>query len=92
MTVTDNTDVPAVVVEQPKRRMSLVSTVSLPVELGIAGLGGIVAGLGSFTGSLTATSASDWTSLKAGLIGGGFTAVVFFTNSLKNWYSQQYGG
>jgi hypothetical protein len=74
-----------------KPKSVVVSAVSLPVELGIAGFGGIIAGLGSFTGALTVAGASDLNSLKAAGIGGGFTALVFFTNSIRNWYGQKYG-
>lgn len=69
----------------------LVTAISLPVELGVAALGGIVAGMGTFVGTLTVTSASNPQALKAAGIGAGFTALSFFTNSVKNWYQQKYG-
>lgn len=65
-----------------------VPKISLGTELATASLGGVIAGLGTFVGALTVTSASNLTSLKAAAIGGGFTVLTFFTNSLKNWYQQ----
>lgn len=68
-----------------------VPAISLPAELAMAGLGGIVAGLGTFVGALTQTSASDTHALQAAGIGAGFTALTFFTNSLRGWFQQRYG-
>jgi hypothetical protein len=67
-----------------------VPVISLPVELGKATLGGIVAGLGTFVGALTATNANDLGALKSAGIAAGFVAVTFFSNSLNNWYQQRY--
>lgn len=66
-----------------------VPKITLPNELAQATLGGVIAGLGTFVGALTVTSASNLTSLKAAAIGGGFTLVTFFSNSLNAWYKQQ---
>jgi hypothetical protein len=84
--------VPAVQVQSPKRGAALVPIVSLPVELGIAGLGGVIAGLGTFVGTSAVTNIASWEAFRASAIGAGFTALTFFTNSLKNWYQQRYGG
>jgi hypothetical protein len=92
--MTDTGTVPANVVpdqKAPRAKTVLVSAVSLPVEAAQAALGGVIAGLGTFTGSLTVTSASNTGSLKAAGVGAGFTFLVFFTNSFRNWYSQKYG-
>ena len=103
MTIADNTastvpegiersDTTEVLPVKARAKTTLVATISLGSELVKAALGGAIAGLGAFTGALTVTTASDTTSLKAAGIASGFTALVFFTNSLQSWYSQQHVG
>ena len=67
------------------------NSISLSTELALAGLGGVIAGLGAFTGALSQTTASDTKALASAGIGAGFTALVFFTNSLRNWYNNRNG-
>ncbi len=64
---------------------SAPNPVSLPTELAQAGLGAFVAAVGSFTGALTAVTASDTKALQAAGIAAGITALTFFGNSLRNW-------
>lgn len=66
--------------------------IKLTTELVQALLGAVIAGLGAFTGALTVASTSDTKALKVAGIGAGFTALTFFTNSLRSWYSQQQTG
>lgn len=68
-----------------------VATVSLPTELAYAGLGAFVAGVGSFTGALTVTTASDTKALASAGIAAGITALTFFGNSLRNWLASKPG-
>lgn len=74
-----------------RMRTTVVAAVSLPVELGMALLGGVIAGLGSFVGTATQTNVTDFNQLKTSGIAAGFVALTFFTNSLRNWYGQKYG-
>lgn len=61
------------------------NSVSLPTELAYAGLGAFISGVGSFTGALTVTTASDTKALASAGIAAGITALTFFGNSLRNW-------
>ena len=77
--------------EVPTAKTVLVPLISLPAEAAQAALGGVLAGMGTFVGSLTVTNASNPQALKAAGIGAGFVAVSFFANSMKNWFQQKYG-
>ena len=94
MTVTPpSVEQPKPSVEQPKPRMVTLTMpiVSLPVELAQAALGGVVAGLGTFVGVLTQTTAGNIKSLESAAIGAGFVAITSFATSVKAWYNQKYG-
>lgn len=91
MSDTPNTPAPNVPTPpKPKVTTVTVQVISLPAEMAMAALGGLIAGLGAFVGALTITTAEDIHAIEAAAIGGGFTAVTFFTNSLRNWYGQRY--
>lgn len=63
--------------------------ITLGKELTKATVGAITAGLGAFTGTITLATASDTKALSAAGVAAGFTALVFFSNSLNAWYNQQ---
>jgi len=76
--------------KKPKYTTVAVQVVSLPAELAMAALGGIISGLGAFVGTVTQTNASDAKGLQSAAVAAGFVALTFFTNSLRNWYAQRY--
>jgi len=82
-------EVTAELIRPQRRGTALVPAISLSAEMAKATLGGVITGLAAFAGSLTATSAGDLASLKTAGIAAGYVAVVYFANSLKNWYAQQ---
>jgi hypothetical protein len=81
--------VPPAVVVVPTPAIVAVKVISLKNELVQALLGAIIAGLGTFVGVLTQTSATDPNALRSAGIATGFVFLTFFTNSLKSWYAQQ---
>jgi hypothetical protein len=73
----------------PGPRTTVVKAINLAQELSTAVLGGFTAGLGSFVGLLSVSTATNTKDLEGAAIAGGITFLTFFANSLKNWYAQQ---
>lgn len=82
---------PVEVPTQPKATKVAVNIISLPAELAMASLGGVIAGLGTFVGVNVASAINDPKALESAGISAGFVALTFFANSLRNWFQQKYG-